>query len=120
MQTEKGYRFTLQFPNLTEQQITVGELLERSGSKKSRLVVEAVAEYIQRHPETMMTPEGIINIEVKSAPPVIPKKEIEDICKAMIEKILSERGDIINAYTSAESVDTALSSMLDNLGDFFN
>ena len=119
MQTEKGYRFTLQFPNRTESQIMVGELLERSGSKKSRLVVEAVAEYIGRHPETLTTAEGVLNIEVTPAPPVIPKKEIEDICKAAVAKMLADRNVSLAPENSTVVVDTAVNSMLENLGDFF-
>ena len=119
MLTDKGYRFTLQFPNRTESQVTVGELLERSGSKKSRLVVEAVAEYIERHTDTLTTAKGVINIEATPAPPVIPKKEIEYICKAILEKMLADRNVSLAPENSTVVVNTAVSSMLDNMGDFF-
>ena len=36
MRTEKGFRFTLQFPDTTAYQRQIGEFLEQLGYKKSR------------------------------------------------------------------------------------
>ena len=45
MKKDGKYRFTLQFPAVTEEQIAVGELLESLGNRKSALVVAAVLHF---------------------------------------------------------------------------
>ena len=44
------YRFSLQFPAETEEQIQADELLERLGNRKSAVVVAALGEYLAAHP----------------------------------------------------------------------
>ena len=51
MKKNGKYRFTLQFPNESEVQKTVGDFLERMGNRKSALIVQALWEYLQNHPE---------------------------------------------------------------------
>ena len=53
MRTEKGYKITLQFPAKTLEQRQAGEFLERLGSKKSRVVVQALTEYLQKYPDLL-------------------------------------------------------------------
>ena len=53
MRTEKGYRFTLQFPANTTEQQQAGEFLERIGSKKSSVVVQALTDYLQKYPDLL-------------------------------------------------------------------
>lgn len=51
MRTGSGYRFSLQFGADTESKIRIGELLEKLGNKKSALIVPALIEYLEKHPE---------------------------------------------------------------------
>ena len=53
MRTSDGYRFGLQFKDSSDLHHQVGELLERLGNSKSKLVVSAMIEYIQAHPEIL-------------------------------------------------------------------
>ena len=53
MKTTGGYRFGLQFKNLSDAHRQVGEFLESLGNKKSEAVVTALIEYIQAHPEVL-------------------------------------------------------------------
>ena len=41
----------MQFDAITDEQIQVGELLEKLGNRKSAIIVPALFEYIKRHPE---------------------------------------------------------------------
>ena len=66
MKRDGVYRFNLQFPADTQEHIRVGEVLERLGKRKSSLVVAALGEYLDRHPQ-WETPEVRIKIEQQSA-----------------------------------------------------
>ena len=50
MRNNGKYRFSLQFPAETEEQIQADELLERLGNRKSAVVVAALGEYLAAHP----------------------------------------------------------------------
>ena len=45
------YRYTIQFGMKTEEEQRAGELLENMGNKKSPVIVAALNEYLERHPE---------------------------------------------------------------------
>ena len=51
MKKDGKYRYSLQFDAITDEQIQVGELLEKLGNRKSAIIVPALFEYIKRHPE---------------------------------------------------------------------
>ena len=51
MRKDGKYRFTLQFGADSEDQIRVGELLEKLGNRKSMIIVSALSDYINAHPE---------------------------------------------------------------------
>ena len=53
VRTSDGYRFGLQFKNLSDAHRQVGEFLESLGNKKSETVVTALIEYIKAHPEVL-------------------------------------------------------------------
>lgn len=46
MRKDGKYRFTLQFSANSEEQIRVGELLEKLGNRKSTIIVSALSDYI--------------------------------------------------------------------------
>lgn len=56
MRKNGKYRFSLQFPAETEEQIQAGELLERLGNRKSAVVVAALGEYLAAHPALLTPP----------------------------------------------------------------
>ena len=83
MRANEKFRFSLQWRADTAERIQAGELLERLENKKSELVVAAIDEYIQAHPE-MLTASEKTQIVVKAS---IPKEQIE----AYIRNILDEK-----------------------------
>ena len=53
MKTSDGYRFGLQFRELSDAHRQVGAFLESLGNKKSAVVVTALIEYLHAHPEAI-------------------------------------------------------------------
>ena len=51
MRRQGVYRFSLQFPGDTEERVRAGELLERLGNRKSAVVVAALNQYLDQHPQ---------------------------------------------------------------------
>ena len=45
------FRFTLQFGMTTQEELQAGKLLEQLGKRKSPVVVAALNEYLENHPE---------------------------------------------------------------------
>ena len=123
MKQDGKYRFSLQFPDTTEENQMVGELLERMGNRKSTLVVDAVREYLLHHPELQ---EGDCKIEICVTPVGIPEN-LEELLKKMIEeriaaspieeKTVNDEG-CEQTKTETDSLEDDISQMLDNL-DFF-
>ena len=106
MRTEKGYRFTLQFPDTTEEQRLVGEYLEGLGSKKSSFNVMALSEYLSRPPEKPQA--GITGLN---------KNELKDI----VLEALAERGVVIQQpdnLQAAKADNAGLDTMLDHIDIF--
>ena len=48
---DNKYRYSLQWDAFSEEQIRAGQLMERLGNHKSKVVVPALIEYMERHPE---------------------------------------------------------------------
>ena len=114
MKKDGHYRFNLQFPAETEEQIQVGELLERLGNRKSAVVVAALGEYMAAHP-ALCSPE--CKVEIHTAQAVRP-----DELQAMIERMLNEKvgtsnfqGDKVQA---PQDIPGDVSEMLDNMDIF--
>ena len=51
MKQDGMYRYCIQFRAHTESEIRVGELLEKLGRKKSAVIIAALLEYMENHPE---------------------------------------------------------------------
>jgi len=112
MRTEKGYRFTIQFPAKTLGQQQVGEFLERAGSKKGRVVVHALTEYLRSNPD-LMEPGGTIHIAAG-----LSKEEIRAIIREELAR--SSPPSLSGASDSPAVIDQedAVNSMLENIGLF--
>lgn len=114
MKKDGKYRFNLQFPAETEEQIQVGELLERLGNRKSAVVVAALGEYLAAHP-ALCNPE--CKVEITTVQTVSPK-----ILEEMIEKMLDERGNMSESkhevLPEGGVAGSDISEMLDNMDIF--
>ena len=120
MRKDGKYRFTLQFSANSEEQIRVGELLEKLGNRKSTIIVSALSDYINAHPELQ---SGYSKIEVKVAP-AFDRSQMERLIRSIVEEKLSAlqiAETIADASMSgtSEALEEDITKMLDNL-DMFN
>ena len=124
MKKDGKYRFSLQFPDTTEENRIVGELLERMGNRKSILIVDAVREYLLHHPELQ---EENCKIEISMTPAETPEN-LEQLVRQMVEEKIALYQTVNSTeYPPVENVsqmetkdnrEEDISLMLDNL-DFF-
>ena len=120
MRKDGKYRFTLQFSADSEDQIRVGELLEKLGNRKSLILVSALSDYIRAHPELQ---SDYSKIEVKVAL-AYDRSQMERLIRSIVEEKLSElhtTQTIADASVSgtSEALEEDITKMLDNL-DMFN
>lgn len=84
---EKGrYRFSLQFGADSDIHIKVGELLERSGNRKSALIIAALSEYLASHPD-LEESQGRVKLNVTRP---LEKSELEQLVREEVEKQVRE------------------------------
>ena len=116
MRKDGKYRFTLQFGADSEDQIRVGELLEKLGNRKSMIIVSALSDYINAHPELQ---SGYSRIEVKVAP-AFDRNQMERLIRSIVEEKLSELHTIADTSMSgtSEDLEEDITQMLDNLNIF--
>jgi len=74
------YRFTLQFGMRTSEEKQAGELLEQLGKRKSPIVVAALNEYLENHPELL---QGKANLNFHVLAP--DEKLLEEKIREIIE-----------------------------------
>lgn len=84
MKKDGKYRYSLQFDAVAEEQIQVGELLEKLGNRKSAFIVSVLNEYIKAHPE-ILEDNAKIKVQVE---PSIRRAELEKMVLSIIEKKL--------------------------------
>lgn len=114
MKKNGKYRFTLQFPAETEEQIQAGELLERLGNRKSAVLVAALYEYLQAHP-ALQNPECKIQITATHS---YPPEAIAKLVREMVGEQLAQTGNMLPQETVGNSAGLDVSEMLDNLEIF--
>lgn len=112
------FRFSLQFASDSEKQIRAGEFLERLGNRKSCIIVEAINDYIDNHPEFE---NGQRKIEIKiNSSSAYNKEKIEQMIHVLVEEKLA----LIQASNAAqkggesrisETMDRDIATMLDNI-----
>jgi len=113
MRTEKGYKVTLQFPARTAEQQQAGEFLERLGSKKSRVVVQALTDYLQRHPG-LLESGGMIHVDAAAG-------MTKDDVRALIREELARGNYALPPETTgaaAADQEITVAALLDNMGLF--
>lgn len=117
MKRDGKYKFNLQFPSETEEQIRAGELLEKLGHQKSTVVVEALNAYILQHPELL---GNSFKIEIHSAP-AFDKGMLEQLIRDMVtEHFANMKVEIpgIPVQMNESNIEADISQMLDNLDLF--
>lgn len=120
MFTDNKYRFSLQWDAFSEEQIRAGQLMERLGNHKSKVVVPALIEYMDRHPEIML-PDGKISIVVQQSQ---TREQMEAMVKHMARAAVEELMNGMQlipvtdtpSTTSTPAID--LDDMLNNLDIF--
>jgi len=85
MGTPDKYRFTVQWAADSANKIRIGEALKGLGNKKSRLIVEAVSEYIKEHPESL-SPGYKYH---PSFEPALTRNQVREIVRDMINTRLA-------------------------------
>ena len=80
MKDGNSYRYNIQFPGRTDLEIRAGEFLETLGRKKSAVIISALNEYLDHHPELSDGSHPIVSISS------ISLQELEIKMKAMIDE----------------------------------
>lgn len=116
MRKNGSYRFSLQFPAKTDDQIRVGELLEHMGNRKSAVIVVALTAFIDSHPE-LLTDKAIL---LSNAFPFSQKPSAEIPHPTITDQVSfpprPSREAPITLGTSY--MDRCVDSMLENLSAF--
>ena len=116
MKNESQYRFNLQFVARSADERRVGEFLSTLGRRKSAVIIAAVIDYLENHPELSFE-SSRIRVSTVSA------DQLETRIRAIIDEKLSVL-PVKQTSTSEVSIDTDPSStdivdMLDDL-ELFN
>lgn len=114
MRRNGKYRFTLQFPAETEEQIQAGELLEKLGNKKSAVIIAALDEYLSAHP-ALQNPKCQVKVNATYS---VQPDAIEKLVREMVEKQLGKAQPTEEA--GIPKGNTEVSEMLDNLDMFMD
>lgn len=77
------YRYNIQFPGKTDLEKRAGEFLETLGRKKSSVIITALNEYLDHHPELSDSSHPQINISSLSL------SELESRIRSMIDERLA-------------------------------
>lgn len=113
MKRDGKYRFTLQFPADTERRIRAGELLEQLGNRKSAVVVEALCEYAEKHPELLTRPvRAKIQTEYAAS-----RAALEELVRRLVSEQLAQGRTAIDRNNSV-ALDDDIARMLGNLDVF--
>ena len=105
MRRQGVYRFSLQFPGDTEERVRAGELLERLGNRKSAVVVAALNQYLDQHPQ----------LESPAAKAAVSREQLEQLVREILEERMAA---LPQAGPSPEEEDPGISQMLENLDAF--
>lgn len=118
MKKDDSYRFNLLFKADSDIAEKVGAFLEGAGNKKSKIVVSAVAEYLENHPE-------ILNNRTEQTPRALYQAGLEKIVKSIVMSTIGELKLDSAFFTTQETtdiisdaVDDNVMTLLDNLSFF--
>lgn len=108
------YRYTIQFGMGTEEEQQAGTFLERLGNRKSPIIIAAINEYLQNHPE-LREGKSAVQVNVTGVDP----RMLEEKIRQLIEERLGS-GVPLNAQAGTNTPDTAKqvsNDILDMLSD---
>ena len=114
MRKNGKYRFSLQFPAETEEQIQAGELLERLGNRKSAVVVAALGEYLAAHP-ALLSPECRVEIKAVQS---ISSDSLRKMVRNLLEEQLAAAPKTEVGAGNNVDFNGKITEMLDNLDIF--
>ena len=118
MKDGNSYRYNIQFPGKTDLEIRAGEFLETLGRRKSTVIIAAMNEYLDHHPELSDGSHPIVNISSLSF------QELEIKIQAMIEDRLAGidvptvSASPYGLASSAEAVNKDIMDMISDLDLF--
>lgn len=111
------YRYTLQFGMATVEEQRAGELLENMGNKKSPIIVTALNEYLDKHPE-LLSGKTVIQYQLST----LPSEQLKDTIRQLIEERLGSgvpvRPQTGNTQVSTKQVSSDILDMLSDLDCF--
>ena len=108
------YRYTLQFGMETEEERQAGNFLERLGNRKSPVIIAALNEYLQHHPE-LKDGKTAVQFQISGIDPRVLETKI----RQLIEERLGS-GTPVTVETETNMPETAKQvsdDILDMLGD---
>ena len=115
---ENVYRFSLQFGMDTTDKIRAGEFMEKLGNKKSAVVVAALNEYLEQHPEAKSETLRI-RVEQESS---LRKEKLEQFIRSLVREQI-EKANIsadrrLSEPKEEQQLEDDIAQMLENLDLF--
>lgn len=118
MKKNGKYRFSLQFSAVSDEQIQVGEFLERLGNRKSAVVVAALTEYLTSHPELAESNHVIVQIAG-----TVSQQNMKAMIQSLIAEALAEMPSVHPSQKTVpelqETLEEDVIELLGNLNMFF-
>lgn len=106
------YRYTLQFGMESVEEQRAGELLENMGNKKSPVIVAALNEYMDRHPE-LLSGKAVIHYRLNTLPP----EQLEEMVRKLIEERFGTGIPMPQQAGATEEAKQVSSDIIDMLND---
>ena len=111
------YRYTIQFGMRTEEEQRAGELLENMGNKKSPVIVAALNEYVDRHPE-LLSGKTVIQYRLNTLPPEQLKETIRQLIEERLGSGVPIQMQVEGAQNDTKQVSNDILDMLSDLDCF--
>lgn len=106
------YRYTLQFGMASVEEQRAGEILENMGNKKSPVIVAALNEYLDRHPE-LLSGKAVIQYRISTLPP----DQLKETIRQLIEEYLGSGVPLQRQADSTKDNTQVNNDILDMLSD---
>ena len=116
MKQDGMYRYCIQFRAHTESEIRAGEMLEKLGRKKSTVIVAALLEYMDNHPELSDDVQGHVTVNTVSMDAL--ESRIAKLIEEKIRDMKLQPQSTAIPPEQAEEVSQDILDMLDDLNLF--